>query len=544
MNKKIYNAFPFLLIFIGVFFFIFLTSPIHTFGAEETSVDEIEQLPEDLQNIAPSDIEPSQIKGGQESKGPVISLTFAVPGIGSNGGTMKPNTTKRNLYIYLYAPGVNSNDFNVKPVYTLKTTADYDDNIYNPTYTAFVNKHIDLGYTVKPGRYQIAFSTEQSLRKVIKEKESQVGGTAYTVDIYQPLKLPIQTVIMGDISPAEGNNVMDIADYNLFVQCYNKPDCRYFKEADLNDDNLVDGVDYNIMARGFRQLVAMGIAPPVLPTPTSTQVSKLSQLRDKAEVKPTVPPKKVEQQSGGSPVGIIIVIVIILLLLAGGGFFVLTKTPFGKSLLKKSPASKNPPGTPDDAAAADPNAPATPPAETPATDTTPAAEAPPAETPGAETPPAETVPTAAEPAAIAESTEIPIESLNAEKAATAETAPPATQAASTEAIAESTEIPIASLPPKGDTPPGATPATVPAEAATAPAATTTANDGSVDKTYYVKKKTTDDKGTWVVLTDDTGPIDGLLTTGTIEDGFERIKGKLTEENGKKYVLISEVLPSE
>lgn len=525
MKKKLFNSFPFLFVFFGVFLFIFLNTPLATFGAEEVPGTDLAQLPEISQDLVPSGaIAPSQAKGGQESKGPVINLSFAVPGIGSNGGNMKPNKTTRNLFIYLYAPNVNSNDFNVKPVYTMKTTAEYDSNINNPTYTAFVNKQIDLGYTVKSGRYQIAFSTEQSLRKVIKAKESQVGGTAYQIDVFQPLKLPIQTVIMGDISPAEGNNVMDIGDYNLFVQCFNKPDCRYFKEADLNDDDIVDGVDYNIMARGFRQLVAMGIAPPVLPTPTSTQVSKLSQLRDKAEVKPTAPPKKVEQQSSGSPVGGIIAIVVILLLLAGGGFFVLTKTPIGKSLLKKSPKNPESPPPTD----GDPNA-------QPATADTAALES-----PTAEVSPAETAP-ATEPAAIAESTEIPIESLNAEKAATEPTAP-IEPVATPEAIAESTEIPVTSLPPKGEILPAAAPAA--ATATTTPIAAAAPNDGSVDKTYYVKKKTTDDKGTWVVLTDDTGPTDGLLTSGNIEDGFEHIKGKLTEENGKKYILISEVLPSE
>ena len=68
---------------------------------------------------------------------------------------------------------------------------------------------------------------------------------------------------------------------------------------------------------------------------------------------------------------------------------------------------------------------------------------------------------------------------------------------------------------------------------TPPANAAPAVDPSViDKTYYVKNKSKDDKGTWVVLTDEAGPIDGLYK-GDIEDGFERIKGTLIEEKGKK-----------
>jgi hypothetical protein len=408
--------------------------------------------------------------------GPVIGLTFSIPGIGSGGGTMQPLHPVRNLTIYLYATDVNSNDNKVRPIFTLKTKATFDTNINSPTYTAFANHHIDLGDTVKNGEYQIAYTTDQSMRNLVKSKDNAIGGKIVKIHRDQFIDLPLQKTIMGDMSPPEGNNVLDINDYNLFVACYGKyPNCLGAKQVDLNDDGALDGIDYNVMALGFKAMVALGVPPPQLPTVVPTQVSKLSQLSVTPKAKPTSKPSlKVSpsaaatanvKSSGSSPLGGILLFFFFLFIL-GGGAFVLLKTKFGKNLLAKLPLPKK-----------------TPPAETP-----------PAETPPAETPPA---PDAVAPA---ESTEISLEELAAAK----------------------------STAPAGDTPPQAAPAATP---------------GAVDKTYYVKNKTKDTKGTWVVLTDDSGPIDGLYS-GDIEDGFEHLKGTMVEENGKKYLKITEVLPSE
>ena len=451
----------------------------------------------------------------QPPEGPVISLSFTVPGIGSGGGTMTPHHTTRNLIVFLYATDVNTFDSKIKPIYTMRTKAYFDTNVYSPTYTAFVNPYIDLGDTVKNGRYQIAFSTDQSIRKLVKQKDDAIGGKIVAISRSLKTVLPVQKVVMGDMTPPQGDNVMDIADYNVFVACYAKdPPCPYASQVDLNDDGVIDGIDYNIMALGFKALVTLGFPAPQLPTIVPTQVSKLSELKITPKPKPTAKPSPVpvvKKDSRSNPAGAILGFFIFLIILGAVGFAV-SKTKFGKEFLAKHPLPIKFPPAPGKAKDAP-------------------AEAPPAQTDAA-APPADEIPPAdTSSASIAESSEIPVKSL----------------AESTEipieSLAESTEIPIADLKKEKDAgannlqpADNASPTAAPAPAA--------ADSAAVDKTYYVKKKSTDDKGTWVVLTDDAGPIDGLLPKGEIEDGFERIKGTMTEEKGKKYLLITEILPSE
>jgi hypothetical protein len=446
---------------------IFYSFSFFSFGAEDTT--------QPAPSISPAEVSPAVTKPPAPVKrvptprpnGPVISLSFSVSGIGSAGGTFTPTRLKRNLTVYLYATDVNSNDNKVKPLYTIHTTAEYDTNKFSSTYTSFVNPRIDLGDTVKNAKYQIAFTTDQALRKLVKDKDDSIGGKIVVLARSNSKTiLPPQRVVMGDMSPTRGNNIMDINDYNVLVDCFGQTQtsCNYFKYADLNDDGEVDGIDYNIMARSFRTLVGEGLAPPQLPTPKPSHILKPSRpvISPKITtiVKVSPSPAPVKKTSSGNPLGAFFGFLIFLALLGGGGFFVATKTSFGINLLKTiltkiSELRKK---------------------ET----TTPAA------TPNTEVAPTETTP---------------------------------------EVIAESTEIPIAQAE---------------AEKKAAP----TADTNAIDKTYYVKNKSKDEKGTWVVLTDDVGPIDGLLVTGTIEDGFERIKGTLVTEKAKKYVLINEILPAE
>jgi hypothetical protein len=291
---------------------------------------------------------------------------------------------------------------------------------------------------------------------------------------------------------------MDLRDYTLFVSCFGKkPPCAEAEQVDLDDNGVIDGIDYNIMALGFKNLVSLGFPAPQLPTPKPTQVSRLSELKITPKAKPTVIPSVapvVKKPAAANPLGGILGFFGFVMVLVVG-FVVFSRTKFGKAFLAKHPLPIKLPPMPGK------------------TNEVPAAKKIDSQPDPAAPPPADGQPPADDSvASIAESTEIPIADL----------------AKSTEipvaAVAESTEIPIAEF----------------QAAKTAPVADASA----IDKTYYVKNKSKDEKGTWVVLTDDAGPIDGLLPTGEIEDGFERIKGKLTEEKGKKYILISEILPSE
>lgn len=201
--------------------------------------------------------------------GPTLSLSFSVPGIGSGGGVMKPLHIKRPLTIYLFAPDVNSQVPKVNPLYTIQTTATFDTNPLSPTYTSFVNPLIDLGSDVKEGNYQIAFRTNLSLRTLIKQNPTDLGGEVFNLAAgNQTIQIPEQTVLMGDVVPPQGDNNIDINDYNAFISCYgsknNSTFCKGHNYGDFNDDGVIDGVDYNILLRSLNVLAQEGIPVPKL----------------------------------------------------------------------------------------------------------------------------------------------------------------------------------------------------------------------------------------------------------------------------------------
>jgi hypothetical protein len=85
----------------------------------------------------------------------------------------------------------------------------------------------------------------------------------------------------------------------------------------------------------------------------------------------------------------------------------------------------------------------------------------------------------------------------------------------------------------------AVPANAPQEQPVFDAATQNADE---NKEYYIKKVSEDEKGVWVTLTDDNGPIDGYYPSKDIKEGFAKVKGEMQKDKDKSYLLISEVLP--
>lgn len=451
---------------------------------------------------------------------PTIDLSFTIPGIGSGGGTLKPKRIHRSVTVFLYSPDANSLNENVKPLYIINSTATYDNNPKSPTYTAFTNHALPLGKDVKDGDYQIVFRTDESLRTIIKERKEDVGGKLFTITANAlTIPLPLQTVLMGDTIPKEGDNKVDISDYNAFLNCYGDRNtsefCMKSNYGDFDDNGVIDGIDFNILARTYSALIQQGqnipqvtpVPSPVISKPEVTRrVSPTTVEKQTTTGTPTtsVTPKKPAatetKKSGGSPILGILFFLFLFGVLGVLAFLFFKNEAFKKKVLvllhKDAPATtteETPPTT-------DTNAPPTPIAPT--------------ETQAA---PAEgSSPTSAETAAETE--------IN-----------PAD-------LAASTEIPIPPAAPKNDTPPQP-PAEQPAETPAAPSPTASDN-GEEAKSYYVKKKLQDDAktGFWLVLTDDNGAMDAHYTGADVADGFAKIKGTMKEENGKKFMEVTELTP--
>ncbi len=476
-----------------IYAFHFSTQAANT---QKTPVNSLRQAASPTVEPSPTE-EPEQIDENAIPINPSLNLTFTIPGIGSGGGTMNPKRLKRNVTIFLYSIDANSLNRTVKPLYTKKATAKFDTNKLSPTYTSFLTRIVDLGPDVKEGEYQIAFRTDESLRTLIKESDDKVGGQSFGLNKNtQPLLFPPQTVLMGDTIPKEGDNLIDVSDYNAFVNCFGERNkttfCTGNNYGDFDDNGVIDGVDYNILLLSFRALLKQGQQIPQITLAPSgpARVSRLSNLTSptpKTEKKAklsALPTPAIEPEPSGSTGNIIggILFFVFLLILGAIGFVLYMKNEKVRNtirgLLHLPPTAAADPQTTDPAAPAE-----TATEENPDQTTTNEATAP--VDPGTETPP------------------------------TAETAP-----------ADQT-------PPVPETP---------AAPEVAPAAPAAAGDGQVEKDCFVKKKGPDEAGTgsWFVLTDDNGPMDAHYTGAEAPDGFAKVKGVMKTENGKTFLEISEI----
>jgi hypothetical protein len=264
--------------------------------------------------------------------GSVINISFAIPGIASEGGNLTPLHPTRSITLAGYHKDANTLDSSIKPLFIIQTDATFDTNPISPTYGLFVRNNFDMG-TIPQGQYQLGVKTDQALLKVAKKKDTDLHGILYSFDPLYTYDVSFGTLVMGDIIPVpHGNNKFDMADYSAFMECLRaqvvESPCTAKEGADFDDNGYVDEIDNNIMLLTFRSLIALG-----LPIPVASPTNKPSPTPTKA-VTPTPAPS-----SGGSFVGILF-IVIVVIVLAGGMIVLLKKTGVAKKLLKSGDNDK------------------------------------------------------------------------------------------------------------------------------------------------------------------------------------------------------------
>lgn len=260
--------------------------------------------------------------------GALIDISFAIPGISSQGGNLKPLHPNRSIVLAVYDKDTNTADPTIRPLLTAQTEVTFDDNQDSPTYGLFVHNGFDMG-SIPSGQYQLGLKTDQALLKVIKKKETDFHGTLFFFDQRYSYKTDFGTLLMGDIVPdPHGDNKFDMADYTAFMDCLraqvDETNCSAKTFADFDDNGFVDEIDNNILLSTFRSLIAMGLpvpvaSPTVLPTVTPQKT-----------VTPTPPPS-----SNMNMVGIMFVLLLIVLVAMASTVFLKKK-----GLLKKSPKSE------------------------------------------------------------------------------------------------------------------------------------------------------------------------------------------------------------
>ncbi len=176
----------------------------------------------------------------------ILSLHFE--GIDPQNNS-KPTHPQRSVLLSFYP----TNDFTKTPQTTLPVIVSF--NSADPL-GSFVNTNIDLSSIPRGSYYLLAKSPEGSLREELSSQlVSITNGQTVSLNGTTPTNMQ-----MGNIN---NDNQIDLSDYNILVDCYGakqaSPACKVHSIsdqyqpnfADLNDDGIVNGVDYNLLIRNF-----------------------------------------------------------------------------------------------------------------------------------------------------------------------------------------------------------------------------------------------------------------------------------------------------
>ena len=169
----------------------------------------------------------------------LLSFAVGLHGIGTAGDSANPNSTgnmdplhpTRVITVQVY-------DVQNQLVASQEGTI-----LYNKT-TGKFNGTVNLGSSFATGLYTVKVKTDQYLRALVPGIQTITAGKTNT--------LPLVTLIAGDIN---GDNVINIIDYNILIGCYSDllpaTNCSATNKvlSDLNDDGHVNMYDYNLFLR-------------------------------------------------------------------------------------------------------------------------------------------------------------------------------------------------------------------------------------------------------------------------------------------------------
>ncbi|MBU3978703.1 hypothetical protein KKF69_00055 [Patescibacteria group bacterium] len=94
---------------------------------------------------------------------------------------------------------------------------------------------------VENGIYYIKILSPRMLKAIVEPAFRALDSKILNI-------LPRVTLIQGDIN---ADNVIDIADYNISLGCFQDKKCEDKNLIDFNDDGLTDIIDYNILLRDY-----------------------------------------------------------------------------------------------------------------------------------------------------------------------------------------------------------------------------------------------------------------------------------------------------
>lgn len=196
------------------------------------------------------------------TKAPLPTLAPTIKSLPTLTAPIAPKTTSLFLTVYIHGIGNSGDNLNVANVLSnknpLRRVRDFTVQIDNApgqfsktqtvpfTYelsAGYFTAKLDIGPELTTGVYEIKIKTDSSFMVTIPSQTITAGGQ---------IAIPQTTLATGDIN---GDNVLDTLDYNTIISCYDvavlNDTCTSAKkqQSDLNDDGLVNGVDYNLFLR-------------------------------------------------------------------------------------------------------------------------------------------------------------------------------------------------------------------------------------------------------------------------------------------------------
>lgn len=155
----------------------------------------------------------------------VVIVAVKIAGIGQNGN-LHPQHKTRRVKALIYGIGTN-------PVTTGTAFLTYDGS-------NFFTGPIHLG-KLSEGSYFIKLVSDKTLQALAKPEFQ-------TLLINKTNTIPPVSLYQGDMN---GDNVLNLDDYNFILPCFQNTACETAGTIDFNDDGKTDVSDYNLLLQSF-----------------------------------------------------------------------------------------------------------------------------------------------------------------------------------------------------------------------------------------------------------------------------------------------------
>lgn len=159
------------------------------------------------------------------------------------GGIFDANSTvhpDKNIAIYLYGiaddPGQDVEGKTVTPKNFPNALR------FNTAKKSYESSPLNIGNI--PDGTKVLIKIDKYLRKIIQYTKVALPDGVFAINVSSSNT----DFVPGDI---DGDNAINIKDYNVIAGCFQNKDCNNKDMADLNEDGTIDGIDYNIFLKSL-----------------------------------------------------------------------------------------------------------------------------------------------------------------------------------------------------------------------------------------------------------------------------------------------------